>query len=218
MPCRSIPILMMKIPTPRLTALLLAASTLTVSAASWWEEMDYGRFLSASFIDNVPFKGTDHNGKEKQFDGRTPLDGATRIAANKGIAVKLGAEGQAGFLFDTELLRATGAWTGGWLKLKGVVFDGAHGPVAFAAFLDLFNAHNRRTYAANFTDPCVIRQRLQRQHPNLRAVPDQFAGAQHADIRVAATAGTQQGRADRQRQQVAFLQKVSVRHSTHPRP
>ena len=119
---------MMKIPTPRLTALLLAASTLTVSAASWWEEMDYGRFLSASFIDNVPFKGTDHNGKEKQFDGRTPLDGATRIAANKGIAVKLGAEGNAGFLFDTELLRATGAWTGGWLKLKGVVFDGAHGP------------------------------------------------------------------------------------------
>ena len=37
----------------------------------------------------------------------------------KGVAVKLGPAGDAGFIFDTELLRATGAWTGGWLKLKG---------------------------------------------------------------------------------------------------
>jgi hypothetical protein len=118
----------MKLHTPLLIATVLGISTLAASAASWWEEMDYGRFISASFIDNVPFKGVDHNGKEKQFDGRTTLDGATRIATNKGIAVKLGAAGDAGFLFDTELLRATGAWTGGWLKLKGVVFDGAHGP------------------------------------------------------------------------------------------
>ncbi len=118
----------MKLPTPRLVAAVLGLTTLTASAANWWEEMDYGRTLAATFTDNVPFKGLNHNGKEQQFDGRSTLDGATRIAANKGIAVKLGADGQAGFIFDTELLRATGAWTGGWLKLRGVVFDGKHGP------------------------------------------------------------------------------------------
>ncbi len=117
----------MKLHTPRLVAAVLGLSTLTVSAASWWEEMDYGRFLSASFIDNVAFVGTDENGKEKKLPPRSTLDGAPRIATNKGIAVKLGEAGDAGLVFDTELLRVTGAWTGGWLKLKGVVFDGAHG-------------------------------------------------------------------------------------------
>lgn len=34
---------------------------------------------------------------------------------------------QAGVLFDTELCRYAAAWTGGYLKLQGVVFDGEHG-------------------------------------------------------------------------------------------
>ena len=118
----------MKFHPSGLVTAVLGLSSLTVSAASWWEEMDYGRFMAASFTDNVPFKAVDSKGKEKQLDGRSTLDGATRIATNKGIAVKLGAEGNAGFLFDTELLRATGAWTGGWVKLKGAVYDGGHGP------------------------------------------------------------------------------------------
>ncbi|MDR3401184.1 MAG: hypothetical protein P4L99_01700 [Chthoniobacter sp.] len=118
----------MKLNTPRLVATLLGLSALSASAANWWEEMDYGRFLSASFIDNVPFKVTDDQGKTKEFPGKSSLDHAERIATNKGIAVKLGKEGDAGLIFDTELLRATGGWTGGWLKLKGVVFDGGHGP------------------------------------------------------------------------------------------
>lgn len=118
----------MKLSLLRLLIVGLSAGSASTFAANWWEEMDYGRFLSASFIDNASFKGTDPNGKEKQFPGRSTLDGATRIATNKGIAVKLGAAGDGGLIFDTELLRVTGAWTGGWLKLKGVVFDGGHGP------------------------------------------------------------------------------------------
>ena len=118
----------MKFRAPHLLAALLAFTSLPAWAANWWEEMDYGRFLSASFIDNGAFKITDDKGKEKQLPGRSTLDGATRIATNKGIAVKLGAANDGGLIFDTELLRATGAWTGGWLKLKGVVFDGGHGP------------------------------------------------------------------------------------------
>ncbi|MEI9895205.1 MAG: DUF6797 domain-containing protein [Chthoniobacter sp.] len=91
----------------------LALAPLCTFAANWWEEMDYGRFLSATFIDTT---------------GESTLDHAVRLATNKGIGVKLGAGGEGGLIFDTELLRATGGWTGGWLKLKGVVFDGGHGP------------------------------------------------------------------------------------------
>ena len=117
----------MKLHRLSLFASVLALSTLTVSAASWWEEMDYGRFLSATFNDNGG-KTVDQNGKVKEGNGKTTLDNAERIATNKGIAVKIGKAGDAGLIFDTELLRVTGGWTGGWLKLKGVVFDGGHGP------------------------------------------------------------------------------------------
>ncbi len=93
-------------------------------AASWWEQMDYGRFLSASFNSQAT-KGADG----KTIQGKTTLEGSKAgSATNKGIAVKLGKEGDAALLFDTELLRVAGGWTGGWVKLKGVVFDGAHGP------------------------------------------------------------------------------------------
>ena len=91
----------------------LVLSPLRIFAANWWEEMAYGPFLSASFDDT---------------NGQSTLDRAERIATNKGIAVKLGTDGDAGIIFDTELLRATGAWTGGWLKLAGAVFDDTHGP------------------------------------------------------------------------------------------
>ena len=98
---------------PLLAATLTLALPLSTFAANWWEEMDYGRFLSASFNDTK---------------GGNSLNNAERIATNKGIAVKLGGTGDAGLIFDTELLRATGGWTNGWVKLKGVVFDGGHGP------------------------------------------------------------------------------------------
>ena len=76
-----------------------------------WEEMDYGRFLSATYLNP---------------QGKSTLDG-NGCASNKGIAVVLGnKEGAA--LFDTETVRMAGGWTGGWVKLKGVAFDGGHGP------------------------------------------------------------------------------------------
>jgi len=84
----------MNLHIPQLLAAVLGLSTLPVSAANWWEEMDYGRFLSASFIDNVPFKGTDPNGKEKQFDGRSTLDHATRIATKNRVTVVQGLSGK----------------------------------------------------------------------------------------------------------------------------
>ena len=70
-----------------------------------WGRMDYGPFLSHTI-------------------------GAPEPAGNmtlKGIAVRLDG-GKAGMLFDTQLLRVSAAWTGGFLDLKGVAFDGSHGP------------------------------------------------------------------------------------------
>jgi len=99
-------------------ASIVAIIPFTTSAANWWEEMDYGPFLSATFVDTT---------------GRGSLDVPERLAANKGIAVKLGPRGDAGLIMDTELLRVTGGWAGGWLKLNGVVFDGSHGPNPSAA-------------------------------------------------------------------------------------
>ncbi len=93
-----------------LAGLVLAAGS--VFAAPQWEEMDYGRFISATF-NNAEGKPT--------FEKRG-------LAANKGIAVRLGKEGNATMLFDTDLLRMAGGWTGGFFKTTGVAFDTKHGP------------------------------------------------------------------------------------------
>ena len=45
--------------------------------------------------------------------------------ANKGIAIDLAGKG--GACFDTDLVRWAGAWTGGYIELKGLPFKGDHG-------------------------------------------------------------------------------------------
>ncbi|WP_435020206.1 DUF6797 domain-containing protein [Tundrisphaera sp. TA3] len=72
-----------------------------------WEEMDYGRFLSATIKAPEP---KDNN-------------------AMKGIAIKLGSgDGPtAAICFDTDLLRVSAGWTGGFVKLRGTPYDGSHG-------------------------------------------------------------------------------------------
>ena len=90
---------------------LLAVASLPARAGKW-DDMDYGRFLSATYLN---------------AEGKSTLDGKG-CATNKGIAVKLGSDARAAMLFDTECVRMAGGWTGGWVKLKGVVFDGGHGP------------------------------------------------------------------------------------------
>jgi hypothetical protein len=95
-----------------LTALLLPAAALRAEDKSKkWEEMDYGRFLSATY---------------NNAEGKSTLNGKG-CASNKGIAVNLG-DREGALLFDTETLRMAGGWTGGWVKLVGVAFNGKHGP------------------------------------------------------------------------------------------
>jgi hypothetical protein len=94
------------------TSLLLPALALHAQDKSKkWEAMDYGRFLSATYLN---------------AQGKSTLNGKG-CASNKGIAVKLG-DNEGALLFDTETVRMAGGWTGGWVKLLGVAFDGKHGP------------------------------------------------------------------------------------------
>ncbi len=93
-------------PTPLLAAAILGLTTLSASAADKWPQMDYGRFLSATY---------------QNTNGKSTLEGAKAgSAANKGVAVKLGPGGEAAQLFDTDLVRMAGGWTGGWVERRGV--------------------------------------------------------------------------------------------------
>ncbi len=100
---------MTKLQTLTIGAIL--AFSAAAGAAQKWEEMDYGRFLSATY---------------NNADGKTTFD-KKGCAANKGIAVQLGQQ-TGGMIFDTDLLRMAGGWTGGFVKHQGVLFDGGHGP------------------------------------------------------------------------------------------
>jgi hypothetical protein len=80
-------------------------------------QMDYGPFISASMMSDPKAKFRNDDGHFLESDV-TP----------RGIAVKLSAEWNEGVVFDCDCLRYSAAWSGGPLKLKGVPFDGAHGP------------------------------------------------------------------------------------------
>lgn len=99
----------MNSPFARLAALLLCPALLLAQPRH--EAMDYGPFLSATY---------------ENARGQTTLNGLGSVA-NKGIAVRHGKR-EACSLFDTETVRMAGGWTGGWVRLRGVTFDGAHGP------------------------------------------------------------------------------------------
>ena len=68
-----------------------------------WQAMDYGPFLSAA-IEVTP----------------------DNIAC-KGIAIPLDDDGEHAMLFDTAELRWAAAWSGEFVELRGIVYDGPHG-------------------------------------------------------------------------------------------
>src|SRR4030095_7185078 len=107
--------------TRLLVASLAAICTIPAFAAKY-DEMDYGRFLTASYL--TQDRKTEDGKAEK---GKTTLETKVGCATNKGIAVKLG-KNEGGMLFDTDLCRMSGGWSGGYVKYRGVVFDGGHGP------------------------------------------------------------------------------------------
>ena len=96
-------------------------------------DMDYGPFLNLSV----------------QMPGENP--GSTP----KGVAVRVGEQLEGTVVFDTDLLRCTGGWTGGFLDFKGVAFSGSHGgnpgPVGSVVFRT--SALPGWSKAGSFKDP-----------------------------------------------------------------
>jgi glucose/arabinose dehydrogenase len=90
-------------------AILLTLSSAMTAAP--YDEMDYGPFLSHTF--QLPNNNITLRGIAVPFTA--PLEGEDAKA------------GKCGVIFDTELLRYSGFWSGGFITWNGVVFNGNHG-------------------------------------------------------------------------------------------
>jgi hypothetical protein len=90
-------------------AILLTLSSALTAAP--YDEMDYGPFLSHTF--QLPNNNITLRGIAVPFNA--PLPGED------------GKAGKCGVIFDTELLRYSGFWSGGFITWNGVVFNGNHG-------------------------------------------------------------------------------------------
>lgn len=96
-----------------------------------WAEMDYGNFL----INTYELAGLDAAPRERS-SGPAPLADEDLINSNfayKGIAVRLDrgeggvAAGKAWMMFDHDLMRVAGAWTGeGFIDWEAILFNGRH--------------------------------------------------------------------------------------------
>lgn len=96
-------------------------------------DMDYGPFLNLSV--QMP----------KENPGSTP----------KGVAMRVGAQREGTIVFDTDLLRCTGGWTGGFVDFKGVAFSGSHGgnPGPVGSVMFQTSAMPGWSKAGSFVDP-----------------------------------------------------------------
>ena len=96
-----------------------------------WLEMDYGNFLINTY------ELVEANAKPREISGApSPLKDENLVNANfayKGIGVRLDegpggiAAGKAWMIFDHDLMRIAGAWTGkGFIDWEGILFNGQH--------------------------------------------------------------------------------------------
>ncbi len=111
-------------------------------AGEEWLAMDYGPVISASITVREPGdpradKGPDDN------------------VVYKAHAVSLTPDNRAGVVFDTELLRYSVGWTGGFLELTGTVFDWKHGPHPYVDGAPVFETPVEPGWARDgaFADP-----------------------------------------------------------------
>lgn len=107
-----------------------------------WLEMDYGPMISASITVREPEDPRADKGPENNI-------------AYKAQAVSLTPDDQAGIVFDTELLRYSVGWSGGFLKLTGTVFDWKHGPHPYIEGKPIFETPVEPGWArdGSFQDP-----------------------------------------------------------------
>ena len=94
---------------------LIAADAKPKKNAAKYESMDYGPFLSMSFVSSP-------TAEYENGPGSFSTDSTAR-----GIVIKLDDEWNAGICFDADTMRMSVGWVGGPLWLRGVIGDGAHG-------------------------------------------------------------------------------------------
>ncbi|MFT7436074.1 MAG: cytochrome c5 [Psychromonas sp.] len=97
-----------------------------------WAEMDYGNFL----INTYELVGLNAPPRERSTGPIQPLPDENLVNSNfayKGIAIRLDegkggvAAGKAWMIFDHDLLRVAGAWTGeGFIDWNAILFNGKH--------------------------------------------------------------------------------------------
>src|SRR5437870_5252623 len=104
--------------------ILAAAFFFTFAApliAAPYDEMDYGPFVSHTF--QLPNNNITLRGIAVPFD--VPIEGESFNSPSAGAATSLTSVfAKCGIIFDTELLRYSGYWNGGFITWKGVVFNG----------------------------------------------------------------------------------------------
>ena len=96
----------------------------------------------------------------------------TGVATNKGIVVRLGPAKEDVFVFDTELLRATDAWTGGSLSWGDAAFSSTPSPPKDAGFY--FEAHVSApgwSKGNSFVDPRPPAGNTRQTELNTRGIP-----------------------------------------------
>lgn len=111
-------------------------------------DIEYGPFISATILSQWPREWPRENLKEKPRGQYT----------YKGIAVHLGAKegaGEGGILFDTDLMRISAGWSGGYLKLQGIPYDMQHGINPEIAGIQRFGTRRGPGWAikGSFDDP-----------------------------------------------------------------
>src|SRR5436305_4634841 len=111
---------------------------------SIYDQMDYGPFLSASFISSPT---AEYNNGPGSFN----VDSTAR-----GIIIKLEDNWNTGIVFDADTMRMSVGWHGGPLWLRGLIGDGDHGWSPMPRVLPTFLTPNGPGWAnadGSFEDP-----------------------------------------------------------------
>lgn len=109
-----------------------------------YDMMDYGPFLSASFISSP-------NAEYDNGPGAFNCDSTAR-----GIAIKLSEDWNDGIVFDADTMRMSVAWHGGPIWFRGLIGDGSHGWSPMPKVLPVFQTPNGPGWAnaeGSFEDP-----------------------------------------------------------------
>ena len=107
--------------TTTLPLLLITLLALPVLCAEQKNEIEYGPFISATFVGQWPKNSFTYKGVAVRFDsGKEALN-------PKDVKDGKAGDFSAGIIFDTDLLRVSAGWSGAVLKLQGIPFDMQHG-------------------------------------------------------------------------------------------